>query len=75
MNDIGEAYRLGDRLIALPEVIENVGYGKTTIYRWIKLGTFPPPCHPGGASSRWSAAEVRAWIRARLAERPRLPDR
>ena len=60
-----------DRLIAIAEVMAVVGFGKTIIYRWIKLGTFPPPCHPGGASSRWSEAEVREWMRVQLAERPR----
>ena len=58
-----------DRLIALPEVMSIVGYGKTIIYRWIKQQTFPAPCHPGGASSRWSEAEVRQWQSEQLARR------
>lgn len=58
-----------DRLIALPEVMAIVGYGKTIIYRWIKQGDFPKPCHPGGSSSRWSEAEVREWKDAQLARR------
>lgn len=58
-----------DRLIALPEVMKTIGYGKTIIYRWIRQGSFPKPCHPGGASSRWSEAEVRAWRDAQLAKR------
>ncbi len=58
-----------DRLIALPEVMSIVGYGKTIIYRWIRQGTFPRQCHPGGSSARWSEAEVRAWKDAQLAER------
>lgn len=62
-----------DRLIALPEVMNIAGYGKTKIYAWVRQGTFPEPCHPGGASSRWSEAEVRAWKAEQLARRPISP--
>lgn len=58
-----------DRLIPLPEVMNIAGYKKTIIYRWIREGGFPKPCHPGGSSSRWSEAEVRAWKDAQLAQR------
>ena len=58
-----------DRLIALPEVKNIVGYGKTKIYAWVREGTFPQPCHPGGCGSRWSEAEVRAWKDEQLARR------
>jgi prophage regulatory protein len=60
-----------DRLIALPRVKEIAGIGKTMIYRLVREGRFPAPCHPGGASTRWSEREVRAWrdeqLRARAA--------
>lgn len=58
-----------DRLIALPEVTHIAGYSRATIYRWIREGSFPKPCHPGGSSSRWSETEVRAWKDAQLAQR------
>jgi len=58
-----------DRLIKIAEVVEITGFGKSMLYRWMREGTFPKPCKPGGAGSRWSLFEVRAWRAARLAER------
>ena len=70
MSDPTVAYGPEDRLIALPEVISIVGYGKTIIYRWVREGAFPEPCHPGGASTRWSEIEVREWVQQQLQARP-----
>lgn len=58
-----------DRLIALPEVKEIAGIGKTMIYRKMRTGSFPQCCKPGGVSSRWSEAEVRGWVTEQLAKR------
>lgn len=58
-----------DRLIALPEVKDIVGLGKTMIYRLEKEGAFPKHCKPGGSASRWSEAEVRAWQEEQKAKR------
>lgn len=57
------------RLIRLREVVNKTGLSKTSIYRGIAARTFPLHVRYGKASF-WSAAEVDAWIRARLAERP-----
>jgi len=51
-----------DRLLRFSEVSGLVGFGRSTIYRWIDAGTFPKPYKPGGVSSRWSEREVTAWI-------------
>lgn len=53
-----------DRLLRMSEVIEMTGIGKTMIYRLIQQDRFPKQFKPGGYSSRWSEAEVRAWIEA-----------
>jgi prophage regulatory protein len=58
-----------DRFLMLKEVITIAGIGKTMIYQLIKEGTFPRPYKPGGESSRWDAAEVRAWRARVMAER------
>lgn len=62
-------YGLDDRLIPLDAVIQIAGIGKTMIYRKMREGTFPKACKPGGASTRWSENEVRAWREKVLAER------
>ena len=56
-----------DRLVMLRVVEDIVGLKRTRIYKLIRESDFPPPYKPGGAGSRWSEAEVRAWI-ARIKE-------
>jgi prophage regulatory protein len=58
-----------DRFLRFTEVTDIVGFGRTYIYRLIRDGKFPAPHKPGGASSRWSEAEVRAWMERVKAER------
>lgn len=55
-------YGFDDRLLPIAAVIEMAGIGKTLIYKKVREGTFPRPCKPGGASTRWSEREVRAWL-------------
>jgi prophage regulatory protein len=51
-----------DRLIPFPQVAAIAGLKRTRIYAMIRAGKFPAPYKPGGAGSRWSEAEVRAWL-------------
>jgi predicted DNA-binding transcriptional regulator AlpA len=51
------------RLIALNEVMQIVGLGRTRIYGMIASGDFPPPIKIG-KSSRWRSDFVRDWIEA-----------
>jgi prophage regulatory protein len=62
-------YGLDDRLIPLAVVTEIAGIGKTMIYRLMRDGKFPKSCKPGGASTRWSENEVKAWRDGLLAKR------
>ncbi|CAN5571642.1 hypothetical protein BH10PSE14_BH10PSE14_06150 [soil metagenome] len=62
-------YNVEDRLLPIDAVMEIAGIGKTMIYRKMREGTFPQCCKPGGASTRWSEREVRAWVAAVLATR------
>jgi len=50
-----------DSFISIERVTEISGFSRPTIYRKVRAGTFPAPYKPGGASSRWSLAEVLAW--------------
>ena len=43
------------------------GVGTSTLYRWVKEGSFPAPLKIGGKCVRWCGHEVEAW----LASRPR----
>ena len=62
-----------DRLLSLSEVKAIVSLGKGSIYRKMRQGTFPRSCKAGGCSTRWSEAEVHAWVREQLASRPEQP--
>jgi prophage regulatory protein len=62
-------YGFEDRLLPIDAVIAMSGIGRTMVYRKMKAGTFPQACKPGGVSSRWSEAEVKAWVAEQLAAR------
>ena len=67
------------RFIRLPEVKRRTGYGRTSIYRKMKDGSFPksiklggPPIAPSEFDCRavaWIEDEVDQWIESRIEER------
>jgi prophage regulatory protein len=52
-----------ERLIRLPEVLDMVGLGKTTVYAMMKDGEFPQPRKVRGLSV-WVESEVQEWIKS-----------
>ena len=67
------------RFIRLPEVLSRTGYGRTSIYRKMKEGSFPrciklggPLEDPNAFDSRaiaWIEDEVEQWMATRIEER------
>ena len=53
------------RLLRIEEVEVMTGLAKSTIYRLVKEGSFPPPVRVGKRAVRWKEWEVREWIRSR----------
>lgn len=56
------------RLLRLPDVKQQVGLGRTTIYEKIKSGEFPAP-YPLSANGRavaWNSDEISSWIDSRI---------
>lgn len=49
-------------LLKLHEVRKRTSLGKSTIYRNIKKGTFPPPRRVGDTMARWSSRDIDQWI-------------
>ncbi len=49
---------------------ECTGLSRSTIYRRIQDGTFPPGYSLGGNTRAWLNGEVQAWIDARIAAHP-----
>ena len=56
---------MGERLIALPEVVRKTGMGRSTIYRRIGERSFPAGVDLGGGMVRWKLSEIDAWIEDR----------
>jgi len=48
-------------LIRIGEVCDFVGVCRTTIYRWVSEGTFPPPARISERAVRWRVNDIEAW--------------
>jgi len=57
------------RVLRLGAVIQVTGLARSTIYKLISTGDFPPPVPLTGRSVGWIESEVSAWIRTRVALR------
>jgi excisionase family DNA binding protein len=53
-----------DRYLTVKQVAERLGVGKSSVFDWAKRGVFPRQ-KKFGTTSRWSLAEVEAWIASR----------
>lgn len=50
------------RFLRIGEVCELVGVSRTTIWRWVRSGHFPPKRQLGPNSVGWPAHEVEQWL-------------
>jgi prophage regulatory protein len=64
-----------DRLLKVGEVAAKISFHETTVFDMVSAGRFPAPIRLSRRASRWSEAEVDAWIEARLAERKQATPR
>lgn len=56
------------RFYRLPQVREIAGgVAPSTIWGWVKKGTFPKPYKLSENCSAWDSREVEAWAQARIA--------
>ena len=56
-----------DRFLSAEELERKLGMHRTTIYRAVKAGTFPPGRQLGPQTVRWLESEIDAWMRSRPA--------
>ena len=59
------------RLLRLPQVLELVGSGRSTLYAMVDRGEFPPPVRIGARAVAWRARDVQAWLENRPPAGPR----
>jgi prophage regulatory protein len=60
-----------DRFIRLPEVMYQTGFSRSSIYRLVELGEFPPGCKIGKRASAWLQSAISAWVQQRAAKQVR----
>jgi prophage regulatory protein len=61
--------RFGKPIMRRQQVCDLLGITYSTLYEWVRTGSFPQPIHLGANSSAWLADEVHAWLDQRRAER------
>ena len=49
----------------LPTVIQATGLGRSTIYRLVASGAFPPPVHLGPRAVAWRWSDLDQWSESR----------
>jgi len=52
-------------LLRLPHVLERTGLGRSTLYRLLAEGLFPPPVRIGRRAVAWRADDIQDWIESR----------
>ena len=50
----------------LPDVLNRVGYSRSTIYQLMAEGKFPKPINLGARAVAWLESDIDAWIAARV---------
>lgn len=54
-----------DKILRMKQVIEVTGLSRSTIYNFIKAGTFPPPRKLGLRAVGWPASAIFEWVATR----------
>lgn len=62
-----------DRIIRLKTVLNRTGLSRSTVYRKIAEGTFPPQIPISIHGAGWSESEVNRWVSNPPAYRPMAP--
>jgi prophage regulatory protein len=52
-----------DRILRLPAVLERTGLSRSTLYRKIQAGTFPPQLAISKRCAGWRESSVTEWLR------------
>ena len=50
----------------MPTVLKLTGLGRSTIYRWVADGSFPPPVRLGPRAVAWRWSDLDQWTQSRF---------
>ena len=65
---VGSSCQVGaDRLLREEEVCEMVAVSRSTLWRWVSTGSFPPPIRIGPSAVRWRLSAVQDWMASKYA--------
>ena len=59
------------RVLKVPQVLEQTGLGRSSLFQAVQEGRFPKQVKIGPRSVGWVEDEVQEWIKERVAERDR----
>ncbi|SOB76011.1 transcriptional regulator, AlpA family [Marinobacter sp. LV10R510-11A] len=62
------------QIFRLRDVTHTTGLGRSSVYKFMKLGTFPNSAVLGGKSVGWVAAHVNKWIIQQIRARDAAPS-
>ncbi|WP_080642540.1 AlpA family phage regulatory protein [Variovorax paradoxus] len=60
--DVDPSTVTGPAFFRMADVIRITALSRTTVYRRIAGGKFPPPVHLGGRACGWPRAAIQRWI-------------
>ena len=52
------------RILRMPEVCQYTGIRRSSVYRKLAEGSFPPPIRLGARSVGWRLADIDVWLAA-----------
>ena len=56
---------MGDKLLRRRQIEEITGMSRSSIYRLMQSGEFPPRVRFGPTAVRWRASDVTSWLESR----------
>jgi len=63
------------QILRLRDVIHTTGLGRSSLYKFSRLGKFPSAITLGGMSVGWNATAINRWIAQRIRNRDQVPSR
>lgn len=63
------------QILRLRDVIQTTGLGRSSLYKFSRLGKFPSAITLGGMSVGWNATTINHWVAQRIRDRDQAPSR
>ena len=57
---------MDEKLLKIDEVMARVGIGRSTIFLWVRDGSFPAPIYLSPRQTRWTNSSINEWIEERI---------